>query len=751
MVSEIVNKRIIENWESQDDPEHLRTIRDRILSSEQRAGYLLEFYQQIQQQGEVAANKNLESSELRLSGLVVQREGKLRVYNRVYQQVFNQNWVEVQLNNLRPYSENFRFWVASGGKDESRLLRGLALESAEEWAKDQNLSYQDKEFLAASRNKEEQEEMAAQKRKAELERERKDKEAAEKRTLVLSEANIQAKRRISIGGVVLFLALLGTVILAILAAREGNKAFQAQEMFKDANTKAEEADKKFQDANAKADVAEKKIMGLQQQAQQLQKNANVTKQQAQKATAQAKAEQQKAQKAQKTANDANQKAIEANQKFENANTKAEQERKKVIGLQQQAQQLQKNANVAKQQAQKETAQAKAEQQKAQKAQESAKLASQQAQIAKQEAEKLQNQLASAKKDVETVQALSKLAGKLRNENLTEDSDKALRQAGLSFRVEDHNLKQAMLLTSISQAYEKLKKPDEAEKKINESLEYLRIKGNKISSDEGLQIQVFVKANQGNFLAEKSPQQAIKAYQKVYNILKKYPTKTNPFGKDKILTANDIELVHRRLLKLLPNHNKSNFKKQVWSSLKEHFYAELGNLLNREKPNWEAADVKTTILMLFIANREEEREEEKYLDIPHIERFSCTDLKRVNKLWVDNSKRHFGFSVQKEIWVKTGNRLSIKPSESNYSDDQNFFDRFGVAVGWLQDYKDYRQGTWVSYSDMFRNINNNPFSQNWRGGLPTITRTGLSVAGTEWIVPYLRRLQAFFSRAATCDL
>ena len=66
LVEEVVRARIIENWESQDDPEHLRTIRDRILSNEQRAGYLLELYQQIQEQGKVVANNSLESSELRL-------------------------------------------------------------------------------------------------------------------------------------------------------------------------------------------------------------------------------------------------------------------------------------------------------------------------------------------------------------------------------------------------------------------------------------------------------------------------------------------------------------------------------------------------------------------------------------------------------------------------------------------------------------------------------------------------------------
>lgn len=46
-VEELVQSRIIETWESQDEPEHLKTIRDRILSREQRAGRLLGLYQQI--------------------------------------------------------------------------------------------------------------------------------------------------------------------------------------------------------------------------------------------------------------------------------------------------------------------------------------------------------------------------------------------------------------------------------------------------------------------------------------------------------------------------------------------------------------------------------------------------------------------------------------------------------------------------------------------------------------------------------
>ena len=46
-VEEVVKSQIIENWESQDEPEHLRTIRARILRNEERAGYLLDLYQQV--------------------------------------------------------------------------------------------------------------------------------------------------------------------------------------------------------------------------------------------------------------------------------------------------------------------------------------------------------------------------------------------------------------------------------------------------------------------------------------------------------------------------------------------------------------------------------------------------------------------------------------------------------------------------------------------------------------------------------
>ena len=149
-VKELVEKQLIENWETHDEPEHLRTIRDRILRSEQRAVRLLGLYQQILQQGEIAADDSPEQMELRLSGLVVRQQGKLIVYNPIYASVFSQNWVKKALDNLRPYSEAIAAWEASNCQDDSHLLRGQKLRDTLAWALNRSLSDRDYQFLSAS-------------------------------------------------------------------------------------------------------------------------------------------------------------------------------------------------------------------------------------------------------------------------------------------------------------------------------------------------------------------------------------------------------------------------------------------------------------------------------------------------------------------------------------------------------------------------------------------------------------------------
>ncbi|BAY47538.1 WD-40 repeat-containing protein [Scytonema sp. HK-05] len=149
-VESVVRTRLIHRWESQDEPEHLRTIRDRILSNSQHAGRMLGIYQLLLQGVEVSTDDSREQVELLLSGLVVKQQGLLLITNRIYREVFNLEWVEKQLASLRPYSQAFDAWIASKQQDKSRLLRGQALIDAQTWSRGKSLSDLDYQFLAKS-------------------------------------------------------------------------------------------------------------------------------------------------------------------------------------------------------------------------------------------------------------------------------------------------------------------------------------------------------------------------------------------------------------------------------------------------------------------------------------------------------------------------------------------------------------------------------------------------------------------------
>ncbi|HBE51060.1 MAG TPA: hypothetical protein DDW76_20340, partial [Cyanobacteria bacterium UBA11369] len=153
-ITELVKSQLIENWESQDEPAHIKTIRDRITKNPQSTGRLLGLYHKILHQGEIPADDTPEQTQLRLSGLVISHAGKLKVYNRIYQSIFNLNWVEKIFLDLRPYAESLNAWLASNCQDESRLLRGQALQDALTWATGKSLSHQDYQFLAAAQEAE---------------------------------------------------------------------------------------------------------------------------------------------------------------------------------------------------------------------------------------------------------------------------------------------------------------------------------------------------------------------------------------------------------------------------------------------------------------------------------------------------------------------------------------------------------------------------------------------------------------------
>jgi GUN4-like len=130
------------------------------------------------------------------------------------------------------------------------------------------------------------------------------------------------------------------------------------------------------------------------------------------------------------------------------------------------------------------------------------------------------------------------------------------------------------------------------------------------------------------------------------------------------------------------------------------YSKLDSLLQARK--WKEADEETEKLIFKILGREKiELPLETFPDLSvyndflynslssnDVEVLPGTELRHINKLWLEHSKGRFGFSVQKQIWE------SIVRTESEpttfYGKGYKDFDK---RVGW------YVKGDWIYYSDI----------------------------------------------------
>ena len=100
-VEELVRSCWIENWENLPDLELLQKIRDRLCQPNRHGIQLLNLYQQILQQDVIAISDNPQQKELQQLGLIVKKQGKLKVHNLIYESVFNRNWIENALQSIQ--------------------------------------------------------------------------------------------------------------------------------------------------------------------------------------------------------------------------------------------------------------------------------------------------------------------------------------------------------------------------------------------------------------------------------------------------------------------------------------------------------------------------------------------------------------------------------------------------------------------------------------------------------------------------
>ena len=214
-VEKVVRLKIVENWETQDVPEHLSTIRDRLFKENHRIVRRLGLYEQILEQAEIVPDGSAEQMELRLSGLIVKRRERLTISNPIYEAVFNKELIEQKLEKLSPYSKAIKLWLNSSCEDDSQLLRGDDLQSALVWAAEKSLRNEDFQFLTASQKVilSEQNQLlhlaTLETKKAVCD--------AEKALMEAESAKQKAKQWIGIGSAVLAASLVGAIGFSTLA------------------------------------------------------------------------------------------------------------------------------------------------------------------------------------------------------------------------------------------------------------------------------------------------------------------------------------------------------------------------------------------------------------------------------------------------------------------------------------------------------------------------------------------------------
>ena len=133
-----------------------------------------------------------------------------------------------------------------------------------------------------------------------------------------------------------------------------------------------------------------------------------------------------------------------------------------------------------------------------------------------------------------------------------------------------------------------------------------------------------------------------------------------------------------------------------ASEKDIDYTRLRDLLAAK--NWKEADEQTFRVMIQAVGTEYG----DYFTSDKLLNFPCTDLRTIDHLWVKYSLGHFGFSVQKEIYLSVGGKADGKYYKETW-------EKFGDRVGWRV------ERSWINYSEVTFD------TSSLRGHLPLASR------------------------------
>ncbi|MDB9536482.1 GUN4 domain-containing protein [Dolichospermum planctonicum CS-1226] len=605
-----------------------RTIRDRILKrDENKAAYLLDLYQQIWHSQAIDTDNSIEQSDLQLAGIVVKKNGNLKTYNRIYQRIFDGLWIEKSLASLRPYAENFRQWLLSGKQDKSRLLRGEALADAETWVKDKSLGFEDREFLAASRTQEQEEK--AIKIEAEA------KQEAERQLAT-------ARKRMSFGVIILFITLGITGLLGIAAFIAGNKAIEA-------TNKSEEATKEIKSKNSQLATVNKQMKKQKEEGEK----AKLEAKKAQQQSAIAKRDLVKVQDDKKSLETEKNRLYNATEELK-------------VELRLKSQEI-KNAT----QKEKEI-QAKVEKKE-------------------KEIETANNNIKELKESIDKIKELSEVASQLQQNGKIDEANQFFNITSLVLvkKIKDQQFKEVLLDSSLVLGYQYLGGSKNSKNTHNTNFINSFQKLEQINSKESDIVKVYsyyvkgkLAENSDKAVAYKNYKKAIDTYEQRIKAEFKSPLDLFTLEPGILYNFNLLNIASGRL-----NNNSINIVAALYDKLqelepsnstyhellKEHYFHQLEYAL--EKKEWWKATRASWQILYYLINKEGLS---SYWEIKN--NLECSDFKRLDDLWVTKSQRQFGYSIQKDIFLKVGNVLDFDWDKSKFSKN-NDYEKFNQKVAW----------------------------------------------------------------------
>lgn len=157
------------------------------------------------------------------------------------------------------------------------------------------------------------------------------------------------------------------------------------------------------------------------------------------------------------------------------------------------------------------------------------------------------------------------------------------------------------------------------------------------------------------------------------------------------------------------------------------YTCLRNLLKAQ--DWKADDEETYETMIRAVGKRSGG----WFSEKDLLNFPCADLKTIDGLWVKYSQGHFGFSVQKKIYMECGGRLDCK-----YPGDE-VWEKFGDRVGWR-----YEDRWLYFYSDLNFSLSSTQGILPW---FLVVARLGLG----EWVLVSRFLFVGLFSCIEACGL